>query len=147
MPALATLSRPPSEITSMVLARVRSVGIDICPRAARFRFDARGELVHVELPGEYRELVPVPWSQIKDNTPDSGKFDAGKWFVLTPEVEAVLFSSQAPAPATETETEVKSESKANPMQHRRLGWSDAEFHAMSPEEQERVIREKVKKEK
>lgn len=143
MPALATLSRPPSEITSMVFARVRSVGIDICPRAARFRFDARGELVHVELPGEYRELVPVPWSQIKDNTPDSGKFDAGKWFVLTNEVETVLFSSQAPVAATE----VKSESKPNPMQYRRLGWSDAEFNGMSPEEQERVIREKVKKEK
>lgn len=145
MPALATLSRPPSEITSMVFARVRSVGIDICPRAARFRFDARGELVHVELPGEYRELVPVPWSQIKDNTPDSGKFDAGKWFVLTTEVEAALFSATTPAPAVETE--VKSETKPNPMQHRRLGWSDAEFNGMSPEEQERVIREKVKKEK
>jgi len=145
LPALATLSRPPSEITSMVFPRVRSVGIDICPRAARFRFDARGELVHVELPGEYRELVPVPWSQIKDNTPDSGKFDAGKWFVLTTEIETVLFSSQAPVAATETE--VKSESKPNPMQHRRLGWSDIEFSAMPPEEQERVIREKVKKEK
>ena len=98
-------------------------------------------------------------AKTESNVFGSDKFDQGTWFVLTAEAEIELFGegagldlepfvSDKDGNLVDVESaQIKHPALNSPMEHRRLGYKDAEAQAMSPEEYTRVITGKVRKEK
>lgn len=144
-------------MTSIIEEVKRVLGAVICRRQGtnwqfaqvlRVTVDKDNVIVVSDLVGPDRTVTPWLWNKTVENRFGSDKFDQGTWFELTPEAELWLFAAQpAPESVPAEETQLKHPALVSPMEHRRLGYKDADAQAMSPEEYTRVITGKVRKEK